>query len=334
MPAISHALGCRGNHFKSLEVISKQVASRRLYKIIKNMMKDMEGGSSLHEAMAKHHGVFSELWVNLMESGEASGNLAVVLNRLASYLERNADFKRRIISALIYPVILMVAGLGALLFLAIKIIPTFVEIFKGFNVTLPFLTLVLVAISGFLRKFILLILGLIIVASFIFRAFIRTRNGRRAFEKFLFELPIFGSFFHALVIERFSSEMSTLVESGVPILFSLEITERSVDNLIMADIVRQIKENVRDGKPLSQQLAKSGFFEPMVIQMVAVGEEIGELSQMFKRINDFYEEYVSTFLMRFTTVFEPVMLVFMGVVIAIMVIGMFLPILQLSQMAG
>lgn len=327
-------LGAGVTILKSLEVILKQVASRRLYNVIKNIAKDMEAGLSLHEAMAKCPKVFSGLWVNLMESGEASGNLAVVLSRLASYLERNADFKRRIISAVIYPVILMVAGFGALLFLTIKIIPTFVEIFKGFNVTLPFLTLVLVAISGFLRKFLLLILGLVIAAIYIFRAFIRTRNGRMAFEKFLFKMPLFGNFFHALVIERFSSEMSTLVESGVPILFSLEITERSVDNLIMADIVRQIKENVRDGKPLSQQLEKSGFFEPMVVQMVAVGEEIGELSQMFKRINDFYEEYVSTFLTRFATIFEPIMLIFMGIVIAIMVIGMFLPILQLSQMTG
>ncbi len=327
-------LGAGVTILKSLEIILKQVASRNLYKIIKNMAKDMEGGLSLHEAMAKHPKAFSDLWVNLMESGEASGNLAVVLSRLATYLERDADFKQKIISALIYPVILMTAGFGALLFLTIKIIPTFVDIFKGFNMRLPFLTLMLVAASDFLKKFILIFLGLAIAAIFIFRAFIKTRDGRRAFENFLFKLPLFGNFFHGLVIERFSSEMSTLVESGVPILFSLEITERSVDNLIMADIIRQIKENVRDGKPLSQQLEKSGFFEPMVVQMVAVGEEIGELSQMFKRINDFYEEYVSTFLVRFTIIFEPIMLIFMGIVIAIMVIGMFLPILQLSQMTG
>lgn len=324
-------LGAGVTILKSLEVILRQVASRRLSNIIKDIAKDMEAGLSLHEAMAKRPKVFSDLWVNLIESGEASGNLAVVLSRLAGYLERNADFKRKIISALIYPAILMTAGLGALLFLTIKIIPTFVEIFKGFNVALPFLTQVLVTISNFLKKFLFIILGVITGIVFIIRAFIRTRNGRWAFENFLFNFPLFGNFFHALVIERFSSEMSTLVESGVPILFSLEITERSVNNLIMANIIRQIKENVRDGKPLGQQLEKSGFFEPMIVQMVTVGEEIGELSQMFKRINTFYEEYVSTFLARFTTIFEPIMLIFMGAVIAIMVVGMFLPILQLSQ---
>ena len=128
--------------------------------------------------------------------------------------------------------------------------------------------------------------------------------------------------------------MSTLVESGVPILYSLEIIEHSVDNLVAADIVRQIKESVKEGKSLSQQLEKSGFFEPMVVQMIAVGEEIGELSQMFKKINDFYQDYVATFLIRFTSLFEPIMLLFMGLIIGIMVIGMFLPIFQLTKLGS
>jgi type IV pilus assembly protein PilC len=132
-------------------------------------------------------------------------------------------------------------------------------------------------------------------------------------------------------VERFSSEMSTLIESGVPLLYSLEITEHSVSNVTMADIVRQIKEDVRQGRPLSNSLDKSGFFEPMVTQMVSVGEEIGELPQMFKRINTFYQEYTETFLARFTAMFEPIMLIFMGVVIGLMVTGIFLPIFQLTQ---
>jgi type IV pilus assembly protein PilC len=327
-------LGAGVTILKSLEIIQKQVASKKLYAMMRMMVRDMEAGLSLHEAMAKHPKIFSDLWVNLVESGEASGNLAIVLTRLANYLERNADFKKKVISALIYPAILVVAGLGALLFLTVKILPTFIEIFKGFNLTLPLLTRILVAISEFIRNYILLIFGVGIGLGFLFKSYIKTGNGRREFERVMFKLPVFGEFFHALAIERFSSEMATLIESGVPILFSLEIAERSVGNLVVADIVRQIKENVRDGKSLSQQLEKSGFFDPMVVQMVAVGEEIGELSQMFKRINAFYEDFVSTFLARFTAMFEPVMLLFMGVVIGIMVVGMFLPILKLSQIGG
>ena len=327
-------LGAGVTILKSLEIISQQVASRNLYNVTKDLQKSMEAGLSLHEAMAKHSRVFSELWINLVESGEASGNLALILQRLASYLERMAAFKSKVISALIYPAILMSAALGALLFLTLKIIPTFAELFKGFKMDLPALTKILVAFSGFLQKYILLIFIALIVFGFLMAKYIRTQDGRRHFERILLNMPVLGGFMKALLVERFSSEMSTLVESGVPILYSLEIAEHSVGNLIVADIIHDIKENVREGKPLSQPLEKSGFFEPMVVQMIAIGEEIGELSQMFKKINTFYQEFVETFLTRITAMFEPIMLVFMAVVIGIMVVGMFLPIFQISQISG
>ncbi|MFA5144983.1 MAG: type II secretion system F family protein [Candidatus Omnitrophota bacterium] len=324
-------LGAGVTILKSLDIISQQVASRRLYIIIKELQKDMEGGLSFHEAMAKHKVVFSDLWINLVESGEASGNLAMVLSRLASYLEKAAAFKKKFISALIYPAILFIAGSSALLFLTIKIIPTFVELFKGFKIKLPFLTQVLVSVSGFVRHYILFIIIAIALGIFVLRRFISTKPGRRSFEKFLFSLPVFGEFFRVLIIERFTSEMATLVESGVPILYSLEIAEHSVGNLTLGDIIHNIKDDVRGGKPLSQPLERSGFFDPMAVQMIAIGEEIGELSSMFKRLNAFYQEYVDTFLTRFASMFEPIMLVFMGLVVGIMVIGMFLPIFQITQ---
>lgn len=324
-------LGAGVTIMKSLDIISQQVSSRRLYNIIRDLEKNMEAGLSFHDALAKHSNIFSELWINLAETGEASGNLAIILNRLASYLERNAGFRKRIISALIYPAILMLAGTGALLFLTTRIIPTFAELFKGFNLTLPLLTKILIEASAFIRKYLLIMIVTVIIAFSFLRRYIRTRDGRRRYENFQFKLPLFGEFFRGLVVERFSSEMSTLVESGVPLLYSLEIAEHSVGNLVMADIIRKIKEEVREGKPLNETLERSGFFEPMVVQMIRIGEEIGELSQMFKRINSFYQEYVETFLNRFTTIFEPVMLVFMGVIIGILVIGMFLPIFQMTQ---
>jgi type IV pilus assembly protein PilC len=319
---------------KSLDIISKQVYSRKFYNVLIELEKHMEAGLSFHEAMSKYPKVFSELWTNLVESGEASGNLAVILNRFASYLEKRAAFGRKIISSLIYPIILMAVGIGALLFLTVKIIPTFAELFKGFNVKLPFLTQMLIQVSYFIRKSIFGIIGMIVVLFFVFRRYIKTKEGRRRFEQLQFKLPLFGEFFRSLLVERFSSEMSTLIESGVPLLYSLEITEHSVSNSVMADIVRKIKEDVREGKPLNSSLDKSGFFEPMVIQMVAIGEEIGELPQMFKRINTFYEEYTETFLARFTSMFEPIMLIFMGIIIGLMVVGMFLPIFQIAQIGG
>ena len=159
------------------------------------------------------------------------------------------------------------------------------------------------------------------MGGFLFKKYISTHEGRLQFERMQFRLPLMGEFFRAVVVERFASNMSTLLESGVPILYSLEITERSVDNLVLAQLLRQIKDDVRNGKSLSQPLDKSGFFEPMVVQMISIGEEIGELASMFKKIDVFYQEYVETFLTRFTALFGPLMLVFMGGVIGIMVIS-------------
>jgi type IV pilus assembly protein PilC len=326
-------LGAGVTILKSLDILSKQVYSRKFYNVLIELQKHMEAGLTFHDAMSKHPEVFSELWINLVESGEASGNLAVLLNRLASYLERRAAFKKKFISSLLYPIILVVVGIGALLFLTVRIIPTFAEIFKGFDVTLPLLTRMLIKVSYFIRKGIFGIIGMIIVLFFIVRRYIKTKEGRRRLEQLEFRLPLFGEVFRSLAVERFSSEMSTLIESGVPLLYSLEIAEHSVSNSVMADIIRKTKEDVREGRPLNSSLDKSKFFEPMVIQMVAIGEEIGELPLMFKRINTFYQEYTETFLARFTSMFEPIMLIFMGVVIGVLVVGMFLPIFQIASIS-
>ncbi|MCM8789680.1 MAG: type II secretion system F family protein [Candidatus Omnitrophica bacterium] len=324
-------LGAGVTILRTLEIISQQVGSRRLYDVIKALKKDMEAGQSFHEAMKKHSTVFSEMWINLIESGEASGNLSLVLGRLAGYLERAATFKRKIISALIYPIILAVAGLGALLFLTIKIIPTFVDLFNQFNITLPLLTQIIVNISYFLRHYFIFILAACIAGFFLFKKYISTKPGKKNFEKILFNSPGFGDFFRSLVFERFTAEMATLVESGVPILYSLEITESSVGSVLIGEIIHNVKDSVREGKPLSVPLEQSGYFDPMAVQMVAIGEEIGELSNMFKRLNAFYQEYVDTFLARFTAMFEPIMLLFIGAVVGIMVIGMFLPIFEITK---
>jgi type IV pilus assembly protein PilC len=193
---------------------------------------------------------------------------------------------------------------------------------------------VLINISDFIRKNIIFLLFLIGGAFFILGQYLKTKPGRLSFEKVQFKLPVFGEFFLAYNVEKFSSEMATLLESGVPILYSLEISGRSVNNLIMADIILKIKEDVREGKPMRDSLERSGFFEPMVIQMVSIGEEIGELPQMFKRINAFYQEYCDTFLARFVSMFEPFVLIVIGGVIGTMVVGMFLPIFELAKISG
>jgi type IV pilus assembly protein PilC len=331
---LSTLLGAGVTILKSLDIISKQVSSKKLYAVVVDLQKNMEAGLSFHEAMVKHPKVFSDLWVNLVESGEASGNLAVVLSRLATYLERDAEFKGKIISALIYPAILLSAGLGALFLMAIKIVPTFAEIFKNFNITLPLITQIMLKVSDFLRFNLIAIFLGVGGLVFAFKKYVATKAGRRNFENFKFKMPVFGEFFIALNVERFSSEMSTLLESGVPILYSLEISERSVGNPVMADIIHKIKDDVREGKSLREPLEKSAFFDPMFVQMVSIGEEIGELPQMFKKINSFYQDYCGVFLTRFVSMFEPMILVFIGGVIGIMITGIFLPIFEISKIGG
>ncbi len=324
-------LGAGVTILRSLNIISQQIASAQLYKIIKKVEKNMEAGLSFHEAIAKHPDVFSDLWVNLIESGEASGSLAMVLARLAGYLEKNAAFRTKIVSAMIYPAILLCAGIGALLIMSLKIIPTFAEIFKGFDIELPMLTKILVEFSTFLREKFLILAIIIGVGVYLFRSYVSTKPGRKNLENFKFKLPVFGEFFRCMGMERFSSEMSTLLESGVPILYSLEIAERSVNNYVLGEIIAKVKEDVRVGKPLGASFAKSSFFDPMVVQMVSIGEEIGELPQMFKKINVYYQEYTETFVARIVSMFEPFILVFIGGMIGIMVIGMFLPIFQIAK---
>ena len=317
---------------QSIKIITKQSASQRLNRVLEEIILDMEGGLSLHGAMAKHPKVFSELWINLVESGEASGNLAQVLKQLSDYLQREAQFKRKIITSLIYPAILVLAGIAAFFVLTTIVIPTFASLFEGFNTKLPPVTQALIIGSKFIRRyFIFGTLGLVIFI-FLFRQFLNTKEGRKKWEKFLFSFPLTGNFFHALMIERFSSNLNILLESGVPIIYALEIVERSIANLTMAEVIFQIKEEVRAGKGLSMPLERSGFFEPIVVQLVAVGEEIGELPAMLKRINNFYQEYVDIFLTRFMALFEPIILIFMAIGIVFMLLGIYLPMFKIGQL--
>ncbi|HDZ76941.1 MAG TPA: type II secretion system F family protein [Candidatus Omnitrophica bacterium] len=316
---------------KSLDAILKQVDSAKLYKIVADTKADVETGLTLKDALAKYPKVFSDLWINLIESGEASGNLALVLDRLAQYLEMQADFRRRIISGLMYPAILFIVALGAIFFFVLKIVPTFTGLFSGFNIELPLITQILIGFSANVKKLFVPSLFIFGGIFFIFKQFIKTTHGRRIFDKFKLSLPVFGNFFKVLAVERFTSEMATLIEGGVPILYALEITERSVGNVVLEEVVKSIKINVREGKALADLMDESGFFEPMVVQMVSIGEEVGELSKMLRRVADFYATYLETFIDRFTTIFEPIMLVFMGGVVGVMLIALFLPIFKIAS---
>lgn len=319
---------------RSLSVIETQVDSQEFSKVIQKIHRDVEQGTSLSVALSRHPKVFNQFWVSLLEVGEASGTIPAVLGKLSFYLEQQAAFRSTIISGIIYPAILFVVASGAIAFFALFVGPKFEEIFTAMNAQLPWITTQLLMIFKFVRNKFFWISGGLILAGVLFRNYVRTYHGKIAFEKFLFGLPTVGEVFQHIILERFAAQMSILIDSGVPILYALDITERLVDNNTCALVVNQIKEAVKQGELLVTPMERSGFFPSMCIQMIMVGEETGELSKMLKHVAAYYQESVETFMKRFATIIEPFMLVFMGGVIGVIIVAMFLPMFNIAQLGG
>jgi len=319
---------------RSLEVILSQIESEKLHSVIEQVNRDVEHGSALSEAMAHHPKVFNQFWVSLIEVGEAAGTLPKVLNKLSFYLEQQAHFRSTIISSIMYPVILFFICMGAVSFFALFVGPRFESIFTTMGVDLPLITKILLGTFRFIKEKFLFIIGTIAVAVFLIKRYIQTPSGRFAKEKFLLSLPTFGNIFRLIIVERFTSQMAILVDSGVPILQALDISQRLVDNVTCSNVISDIKESVRRGELLAAPMERSEFFPGMAIQMIIVGEETGELSKMLKHVANFYQETVETFMKRLATVIEPFMLVFMGAVIGIIVLAMFLPMFNIAQLGG
>jgi type IV pilus assembly protein PilC len=319
---------------RSLDVIVSQIESERFHKIVIQLRNDVEQGSSFSQALEKHPKVFNQFWVSLIEVGEASGTMPLVLNKLSFYLEQSAAFKSTIISAIIYPVILFVVACSAIMFFAFWVAPKFESIFNVLGADLPLITKLLLQSFKFMKAKFFHITAIIAVIVFLFRNYFKTYHGRLNLEKFLFSLPKIGDIIKLIVIERFTSQMAILIESGVPILHALDITQRLVNNNTCALIINDIKDEVRAGKVLVEPMEKSGFFPALAIQMIIVGEETGELSKMLNHVATFYQTTVETFMKRIGTIIEPVMLIFMGGVIGIIVIAMFLPMFNMASMGG
>ncbi|MFC1667275.1 type II secretion system F family protein [Candidatus Omnitrophota bacterium] len=316
---------------KSLDILCKQIESQTLLHAVEQIKKDVEGGYTFQNALKKHSKIFSAFWVHLVETGEASGHLPMCLERLAGYLEESASLRKKIISAMVYPMVLMSVAVGAVAIFLIKIIPIFADIFKGFNVELPLLTQLIIIASNMARKYFLITAGFAALLFFAAKKYISTKAGRWQFDNLKFRLPLIGQVMQEITTERFTSALSTLLKSGVPILHALEITEKIAGNKVMESDLKEVRSAVRDGRGIGQTMQQSALFSPLVVQMISVGEEIGELGKMLERISGFYKERVDTFVGRLTTIFEPLVLVFMGIVVGILVVAMFMPIFSISS---
>ncbi len=316
---------------RALETVGSQIRSQKLSAALLEIIRDIRGGSTFRDAIAKHPSIFSPFWVSLVETGEASGQLTKSLEQISIHLEKSGAIQRKVVSALIYPAILLSVAIVAIFVFTLKIIPTFGAMFSSFGAELPLLTRAVIAFSNLLRSWILLILAAAVGGGFLLSSYLKTKPGRWQFDRIRLQMPVFGPVFQGVSAEQFASNLGTLLRAGVPILHALEIVITTCDNKVVAAAIEHMRAGVREGKPLAEPLTESEVFPPMVVQMMAVGEQTGKLPDMLAEIEKYYDEQVATAVERMTAMLEPIMLIGMGLIIGLLVISMYLPIFQLTS---
>jgi type IV pilus assembly protein PilC len=316
---------------RCLDILSEQTEDKKLQQTLIQVRRDVEGGSTLSNALGKHPNIFSTLYISMVKAGEMGGVLDEVLERLANFMEKDFSLKKKVKSALTYPLVILVMALGIVFFLVTYILPTFVSLFEGMNLTLPLPTKILIIITkGAKNPWIVFpVIGLVILGGFALNRYIQTPFGRKQYDLLRLNIPVFGLLNKKVSISRFCRTLGTLLSSGVPIMQALEIVGKASGNEIIALTVSKIRESIREGESIASPLGASGMFPPMVTQMVAVGEETGNLDAMLSKISDFYDTEVEYMLASLTSMLEPIMIVGMGGIVGFIVISVFLPLYQL-----
>src|SRR5512143_2654690 len=319
-----------------LDILSKQTEKDNFRQIIAQVMREVEAGNTLAESLAKkeNNRVFDELYVNMVEAGEAGGILDDILARLATFIEKAEALKRKIKGAMVYPAVVMTVAILATAFMLIFIIPTFARMFTGFGAELPLPTKIVMGLSSFLRAYWwAMILGVVATAMGLQRYY-RTEQGHMNIDRFLLKVPVLGDVLRKGAVARFTRTLGTLISSGVPILTGLEITARTSGNRVIQAAIMAARASIREGETISAPLRVSNVFPPMVVQMISVGEETGALDDMLTRIADFYDAEVDTAVESLTSLIEPLMIVFMGSVVGGMVVAMYLPMFKLINVVA
>ncbi len=319
---------------QSLEILSDQATSPALKDALSDVRERVQSGSTLAEALGKHPKIFDELFVNMVEAGEIGGALDTILLRLATYREKVDALRRKIKGAMYYPAVISVVAAGATLFLITFIVPVFAKLFEGFGAELPLPTKLVLAISGIIRSNILLGIVILIGLGIGYRYLAKTPSGRLAIDRFKLKIPIMGNLLRKSIIARFSRTLGTLLNSGVPILDSLEITAKTAGNKVIYNAIRRAVTAIAQGDTIAQPLQDTGVFPPMVVQMISVGEKTGGLDEMLEKVADFYEDEVDAAVDALTSIIEPVVIVVMGAVIGFVLISMYLPMFDLIGVIG
>ena len=319
---------------QGLTILEEQVESKLFKSIVHTIREDIEAGQSITDALRKHPNAFEELYVSMIKAGEVGGILDVILERLSAYLESAENLKSKVKGALMYPLVVSVIAACVTLFLLMFVIPTFSTIFAGFGAELPFITQVMINLSNGLRKFWYMVVGVPIVFFFAMKQYRKTEIGQRNLDALAMKLPVFGLLLKKVAVAKFTRTLGTLIKSGVPILQALETVAKTSGNKIIEIAILTARESVKEGERIAIQLKKANIFPPMVIQMVAIGEETGNLDTMLSKIADFYDQEVDVAVKTLTSMIEPIIIVVMGLVIGFIVIAMFLPMFELGNLAG
>ena len=316
----------------ALNALVEQCADPHLERVLRNVKEEITSGNNLAEAMAKHPRFFSDLYVNMVRAGEASGRLDVVLTRIADYLQKQASLKGKVLAAITYPAIMVIVGMAVVIFLMSYVVPRITQILKDRGQPLPFITEILMTASDFTKAYWIYVLLAMFIGGFFLKSLIGTDAGRLKFDALLLRLPIFGTLFSKQAISRFALTFSTLLKSGLPALDSLKIVALVVNNAKLTQVINNIHARIIEGADIATPIRKSKVFPPMVGYMVSVGEQSGQLEEILDRIAESYEEELDLTIQRLTSMIEPIIIILLAVVVGFIIAAVLLPLLDFSAM--
>ena len=317
-----------------LDILYTQQENPTFKKMIKVIKGDVEGGQTFAAALKKHPKVFDDLFVNMVAAGEAGGILDIILRRVSSYMEKMNKLKRQVKGAMTYPIVTLVIAVIVVGVILVFVIPSFTEMFSDFGAALPLPTQVVINLSDFVRLKIMWILGSIILTVVAYKQFARTQKGRKILDTIFLKIPVFGILIRKVAVSKFTRTMGTMLNSGVAILDALDIVAKTSGNVVIEESIYEVRAGISEGRTMADPLVESGIFPSMVCSMIAVGESTGALDTMLEKIADFYDDEVDQAVENLTSLIEPFMLVFLGVVIGGLVVSMYLPIFKLASVVG
>jgi type IV pilus assembly protein PilC len=320
---------------QGLTIVAEQAENKDFRVLMAKVRDDISNGVPLSDALSRHPKVFSTLYVNMVKAGEQGGILDIIFERLSEYMEKAEGVTRKVKSAMMYPIVVMSVAMLVVVFLMIKVVPTFADVFKSFGAELPLPTRMVLGLSNFLlspKAGFLVAFG--IAAYVALTLYKRTKQGAYNIDALILKLPVFGILAQKAAVAKFARTFGTLIKSGVPIMDALETVAKTSGNLVVERALNNARDSVRSGKTLTQPLKESKIFPPMVTQMINVGEETGALDAMLSKVADFYEEEVDTAVEGMTSIIEPILIVFLGVTLGFIVVAMFMPMFELGNLAG